>query len=590
MYHYLFTNDLRISTLEKTMKDVATMHINRTVPSAKEDKGVNNNALTLGFYFNLIGESNCSYIAANGNVRRVVLNFIKKFQFPNLRTQKSYEDAKKDGIRLVPMRTILKLLYTIYINEGGTGYLTKDEIKEFIFYNKSIAKYKSQNIVEVYNQLKIFRSSGRKPDSIALQNEREWNQEDRQIREMIKILLWSGCVVEINKGEYSIRHSNLTTIEKAELFEILTSNDFWDGEDKESYFAYMDIDLNSEDDNEQMKNVNLSYTLNNDVGLPHNRILFGAPGTGKSYRIEEERLVFGEMYERVTFHPNYSYAQFIGTYKPKPKFRQDGTEYISYEFIPGPFLRTWVKAQNSIKDGKNTNYLLVIEEINRANVAAVFGDVFQLLDRKSDGTSEYEITTIEEMREYLVNQCGFTTEEVSTIKIPSNMYIWATMNSADQGVMPMDSAFKRRWNFEYIGINDGSSEIEDSEITLEPYGTIKWDKLRRYINDALTDANVNEDKLIGPFFLSEKELKSTAIDSIFKSKLLMYLFEDVLKHRKSKIFKPGFNTFSKIIEAYDKGEGIFDFDIEKTLVRNMEEKSTLNLVAEDLKDYSPEIE
>jgi len=587
VYHYLFTNDLRISILEKTMKDVATMHINGTVPSAKEDKGVNNNALTLGFYFNLMDGSNCSYIAAKGNVRRVVLNFVKKFQYPNLRTQKSYEDAKKDGIRLVPMRTILKLLYTIYINEGSTGFLTKDEIKEFIFYNKSIAKSKSQNIVEVYNQLKIFRSSGKKPESIALQNERDWNQEDRQIREMIKVLLWSGCVVETNKGEYSIRHSNLTTIEKAEIFDILTSNDFWDGEDKESYFAYMDIDLNAEDDTDEIQKGNLNYSLNQEISLPYNRILFGAPGTGKSYKLDEERLVFGENYERVTFHPNYSYAQFVGAYKPKPRVR-DGREYVSYEFVPGPFLRTWVKAQKSISDGENRNYLLIIEEINRANVAAVFGDVFQLLDRKSDGTSEYEIATSEEMRDYLVNQCGFPLEEVITIKIPSNMYIWATMNSADQGVMPMDSAFKRRWNFEYIGINDGRAEIEESEITLKPYGTIKWDKLRTCINDKLINVGVNEDKLIGPFFLSKKELNSSLIDEIFKSKLLMYLFEDVLKHRKGKVFKIEFNTFSKIVDGYNKGEKIFDFIVDEVTVSKVSE-SALSIVAEDSGQYSMEI-
>jgi len=323
-----------------------------------------------------------------------------------------------------------------------------------------------------------------------------------------------------------------------------------------------------------------------------NRILFGGPGTGKSYKLNEdkEKCFTNGNYERVTFHPNYSYAQFVGAYKPKPKIRTDGTEYVSYEFVPGPFLRTWIKVQKSIKDGTDENYLLIIEEINRANVAAVFGDIFQLLDRKTDGTSEYEIATSEEMREYLIKESGFTADEVDTIKIPRNMYIWATMNSADQGVLPMDSAFKRRWNFEYIGINQRSSKIKDSEITLKPYGTIRWDMLRRKINDGLTEAGVNEDKLIGPFFLSHKELKSSLIDEIFTSKLLMYLFEDVLKHRKGKLFKSEFNTFSKIIDAYNTSEDIFDFDVSSLLQDEYNGESELSSVAEESEKYSTEKE
>jgi 5-methylcytosine-specific restriction protein B len=295
------------------------------------------------------------------------------------------------------------------------------------------------------------------------------------------------------------------------------------------------------------------------IDKPLNRIIFGAPGTGKSYKLNEEKTIFGNNFERVTFHPNYSYSQFVGTYKPKPKKDRNGTEYISYEFVPGPFLRIWIKAQKN----SDKNYLLLIEEINRANVAAVFGDVFQLLDREDDGTSKYEITTSEEVREFLIREHDFKEEEIESIKIPKNMYIWATMNSADQGVNPIDSAFKRRWNFEYIGINEYMDEISNIHISLRPYGKTHWNDLRLKINDRLTqaDLNINEDRLIGPFFLTAYELNSQDIDTIFKSKLLMYLFEDVLRHRKGKLFKENLNTLSKIFEAYNKGEDIFEFNI-----------------------------
>ena len=291
----------------------------------------------------------------------------------------------------------------------------------------------------------------------------------------------------------------------------------------------------------------------------HNRILFGAPGTGKSYILEKQRTIFGDNYERVTFHPDYTYAQFVGSYKPKPKNKNDGTEFISYDYVIGPFLRLLIKALKN----PQTKYLLIIEELNRTNTAAVFGDVFQLLDRLPDGSSEYEIATSEEMRKYLIECENFSESSATKIGIPSNYYIWATMNSADQGVFPLDTAFKRRWFFELIGIDEGSEEIEDIKIQLKPFGEIYWNQLRIKINNRLTevDLNINEDKLIGPFFFKKNELISSNFDEIFKNKLLLYLFEDVLKYRKGKFFKNQFNTISKIFEIYDAGENIFDFEV-----------------------------
>ena len=129
-----------------------------------------------------------------------------------------------------------------------------------------------------------------------------------------------------------------------------------------------------------------SFATMHTLPLPHNRIIFGAPGTGKSHLLEKDRKQYFDdaHYERVTFHPSYTYSQFVGAYKPVALKNTESKDDITYSFVPGPFCRTLAKAIQNPSE----NFLLVIEEINRANVAAVFGDVFQLLDRDESGKSE----------------------------------------------------------------------------------------------------------------------------------------------------------------------------------------------------------
>lgn len=436
---------------------------------------------------------------------------------------------------------------------------------------------------------------------------------------------------------------------------IKTKNNFYIAAIRKDYiFDYMQIF----DNRPYMDrfNVDLEYTA---VAEPiwneaRQRIFFGAPGTGKSYSLNEEAksLVSNkcEHIERVTFHPDYTYANFVGSYKPVMKQsdivcsdddskeillvlkdttkttqekydalyerfkstgnltripmilglysddefetrKADGTktsdnnsvernhgralrkyvqllseesckEKIAYEYVPGPFIRLLVKALQNPSDP----YVLIVEEINRANVAAVFGDVFQLLDRNNDGESEYSITTTADMRVYLQHELG-KDKDVTTIKIPSNMFIWATMNSADQGVYPMDTAFKRRWTFSYYGLDDGETKLSD--VAIQPQFTlgkssklIAWNSLRKAINDELsTDTyNINEDKLMGPFFLKEEALKDdTSFNEAFKNKVLMYLFDDVVKQKRRSFFNcENSNRYSSVCNAFDlKGIKIF---------------------------------
>lgn len=244
MYHYLFTNDLRISTLDSSLRKAGYCFLTNTVPSSTEDKSTNNNMMTLGFYFNLIDGSNCAKVAASGNSRAVVLNFIKKFQFPNLRTTSAFNDCKNDGILLAPMRTIVKLLYTMNLICGSSiAHLTKEEIKYFIFYNEKVAKQKKTNILELVNAIIEFRKTKTYPEYIDTNEENhEWKHEDRQIREMLKVLQWSGCVKEID-GKYIIDNDELTKDNKADIFDIINYDTFWEGNTIQSYREYMDIEI-----------------------------------------------------------------------------------------------------------------------------------------------------------------------------------------------------------------------------------------------------------------------------------------------------------------------------------------------------------
>lgn len=584
MYHYLFTNDLRISNLDSFLQRAGHCFSTGTVPTAAENKNDNNNMMTLGFYFNLTESSICAEESAKGNVRAVVLNFIKKFQFPNPRTSESYNNAVSDGILVAPMRVILQILYNMNMYAPEDAYLTREEILNFIFYNADVAKSESVNIQQLISNILEYRNTGILPTSVETNAElRQWKHEDRQIREMIKILTWAGCASENANQALVIHHNNLSKNDKAALFDVLTYNRFWKPEEnlsfqetKADYQNYMDM-VEVESEMPEIS-ISLEFETRLESEYPRNRILFGAPGTGKSYTVNSEKdtlLQTGGTYERVTFHPDYTYANFVGTYKPVPYRDADGNDAITYEYVPGPFMRTLVRALKNGQEGAENAkpHLLIIEEINRANVAAVFGDVFQLLDREDNEVSEYPIQASEDMKKYLAKELEVPESACEEIRIPDNMFIWATMNSADQGVFPMDTAFKRRWDFTYLGINASEDGIVGKKVILgtgEYRRVVEWNALRKAINKELLKFKVNEDKLMGPYFISKKNLgEGTDIDAekftrIFKNKVLMYLFDDAAKQKRPSLFAgcEEKNLYSAICDEFDeKGVHIFCEDI-----------------------------
>lgn len=326
------------------------------------------------------------------------------------------------------------------------------------------------------------------------------------------------------------------------------------------------------------------------IGLQ--QIYYGAPGTGKSKTIKD--LTFGESVIRTTFHPDSDYASFVGTYKPiteevdlrdcyGKKVIDDDTkevvkeERIAYKFIPQAFLEAYVKAWKKLGRKKSDNsdksynrihpalldtpeiftknkaskkQFLIIEEINRGNCAQIFGDLFQLLDRNEYGFSDYPIVADKDMQKYLekefagweitnkdeINQLYGEANMVKLIMkgerlvLPSNLYIWATMNTSDQSLFPIDSAFKRRWDWKYVPIREGRDK--ETNAPLNWYintgdKQYKWWSFISKVNELIGSLTNSENKKLGYFFCKAKDGEIDAV--LFVSKVIFYLWNDVFK-------------------------------------------------------------
>ncbi|MDO3918211.1 AAA family ATPase, partial [Salmonella enterica] len=297
-----------------------------------------------------------------------------------------------------------------------------------------------------------------------------------------------------------------------------------------------------------------------------NKIFYGAPGTGKSHRINE--ILGSSKYIRTVFYPDMLYSDFVGSLRPRTIEDSEKNKKVIYEYRAGPFLRALILALNS----KDEQVYLVIEEINRASASAVFGELFQLLDRNEFGESKYEIDINDpDMLDYINERVN---DKLLSLRIPQNLSILATMNSSDQAVMPMDTAFKRRWQFEYLLID--YSNATKGEIPINIYNedanietiNITWGNFSKILNDELKELNVPEDRLLGHRFLDDNELKTKekATETV-AGKLLVYLWDDVLRHgKKSLIFRTEeFKTFGELHNAFLSGKPIFNDTIEEKI-------------------------
>ena len=321
------------------------------------------------------------------------------------------------------------------------------------------------------------------------------------------------------------------------------------------------VDDGKEKGLEELKEIPNSSSL-----LPRQIIYYGAPGTGKSHAIKVDTK--GAHVVRTTFHPDSDYSTFVGAYKPttKPTYVRDSTgrvveehgekvveDRIVYEFVPQAFLQAYVDAwRYYAKAGSEEpeKQYLVIEEINRGNCAQIFGDLFQLLDRNDEGYSEYPITADKDMEKYLSDAFHdiaipnesdlgelfddpFIAQKIGlgqVLVLPPNLYVWATMNTSDQSLFPIDSAFKRRWDWKYIPISQAVDEN-----TKQPMGwsihvagkDYDWWSFLQAINEKIGGLTNSQDKKLGYFFCKAKDRKIDAETLV--GKVFFFLWNEVLK-------------------------------------------------------------
>lgn len=269
---------------------------------------------------------------------------------------------------------------------------------------------------------------------------------------------------------------------------------------------------------------------------PKQKIYFGSPGTGKSTALQNFVVEHGLEVVRTTFHPDTDYYSFVGGYKPVMK-----GDAIVYQFVPQAFIKAYVKAYQN----PDRSYLLAIEEINRGNCAQIFGDLFQCLDRNAEGFSCYPIEANTDLVSYLTSE-GLANPE--QIILPPNLLIYATMNTSDQSLFPMDAAFKRRWDWEYVPIQF-DEKAAAFKILFDTENQYAWRSFVETVNKRITEITKSEDKKIGVYFV----VPTNGIISLeqFKNKVMFYLW--------SEIFKDEHSSEDSIFKYLDEDGNALDF-------------------------------
>lgn len=413
-----------------------------------------------------------------------------------------------------------------------------------------IIEYSSKFVIDQLALLDaLFKENGKSVDTIT----QVWNARKNVIQKNGKVdnrFYFNGLMQDVvyldstgkeRKAKFTVR--NYMAGGYSELHIKKAEGGIFDIEIKNVTTPYND---GKEDEIEEI-------SCKNSCLMPLQQIFYGAPGTGKSFKIKRDTKDQSKI--RTTFHPDSDYSTFVGCYKPTMnedvKYDKEGnekscTKQIEYAFVAQAFLKAYVKAWKfycSAEDGTAKAQYLIIEEINRGNCAQIFGDLFQLLDRNEDGYSTYPIVADTDIQRYLSKEFekvnipdslnaiyddydGNIVEDIKNgivLALPNNLYIWATMNTSDQSLFPIDSAFKRRWDWKYMPI-DTKKENWNIEVAGKNYS---WTDFLEAVNEQIFEVTKSEDKKLGFYFC---RANNHVVDAEkFVSKVIFYLYNDVFK-------------------------------------------------------------
>jgi len=423
----------------------------------------------------------------------------------------------------------------------------------------SIVFFLSSNIDKVYVTMDLRASDFKNTGKKQLASIRKFSEDASSVIE--------GPIAVIDNNELDIRNEsykaaavfscewNLTEAEQniPLLHSLEKAYDiFCDIQSSDSPIApnyNIEITNTSHKGNKSMTTSTSNENSQNEGFTPIQKIYFGTPGGGKSHKVKtliEDTKKAKDRYFRTTFHPDTDYASFVGSYKPIMK-----GELICYEYVPQVFTLAYIAAWND----PDNEYFLDIEEINRGNCAQIFGDLFQLLDRNKEGYSEFPIQADSDLANYLLNAKDDENNDILSNKdgiennklcLPPNLSIVATMNTSDQSLFPMDSAFKRRWDWEFVPSTFNEKDNFNITIGNKVY---KWHTFLKEANARIKQATDSEDKQMGSYFV-----KTDMDEEKFKSKVMYYLWSEICKEE----YKTQ-NNFFRYIDQ-DNNEQEFTFN------------------------------
>ncbi|WP_201576619.1 McrB family protein [Psychrobacter sp. H8-1] len=464
-------------------------------------------------------------------------------------------DEQSDDIRseyrLYPAMLLYKILIELGLSQGNYR-ISISEYKYLVVTTESFNQY-----LDTLLLIKLLRED----ESTITEFENLGNKFDNRLIQALKqlptLLIDSHYITLLPEKISEVALKVFAFEQNPQVFDTTEYIDFLCSKTSLFELPNFNTDLLSVDPATVVAKQNLSGAESSSDKKGDNIILYGVPGVGKSHFISKNYCDDEQRFERIVFHPDYMNTDFIGQILPS---LENGV--VEYKFTAGAFTRILKKAHTN----PNEHYYLIIEEINRGNAPAIFGEVFQLLDRDSNGISEYTISN------------PYISEEVYgskdwTVRLPSNLTILATMNTADQNVFTLDTAFQRRWQMQMI-----ENDIENCNFKDKPIldTTVSWGRFNTVVNNQILSSRrsviSSEDKRLGAYFIKKEllEIGLNGSNSRFAEKVLKYLWDDAFKLSRDDLFNNNYQSLDEIIKGFnnsiaDDRLDIFNSDI-KTLL------------------------